>query len=209
MIATPNQRFLPGPGGNLVPMPVKKRGEVQFPFQLSMFEQAGTLDQEFAHNDAAFDEDGQSTGGGATDEQEISRLREMKLEESSAPGSSVSAHWGGVQAKARRDGAPSLHDSIREGGVQKPVELALNADGRAVWDGHHRMYTAADVNPSMEVPVVWHEFRSHPDARNAGDAIDLRDEIPKHEGVDEAWEAVQKKRAENPGPSLPPGPLAR
>ena len=163
-------------------MAVRRRGEVQFPFQLTMFEQAGSLDRDFTHNDTT-----------ALDPQ---RVRDQKLLEGSMRGSSVSAHIRMPEFKeARIAGAPSLEDSIRSGGVQQPVETRLAPGGtKDVFDGHHRMYTAASINPSLEVPVTWNDDRA-PSGLNAGQALDYRNKAPMQPGMDEAKGAVMASEA--------------
>jgi hypothetical protein len=181
-----------------------QRGAVGFPFQLSMFEQAGTLDKKFAHNDATTDFSGKVIPGGATSEKEISRVRERKLIEAHMDGSSVTPHVTKEREQARWAGKPSMAQSIQAEGVRKPVDLALNPDGKTVFDGHHRMYTAADVNPSMEVPVAWHDLRGHPDVSSGVEAKDLREQMKIHPGLNEAWYAVRQRKAQGLLPESDP-----
>lgn len=49
----------------------------------------------------------------------------------------------------------SLYDNIKKEGVQTPVHLRLTnyGSGVRVWDGDHRIATAHDIDPNMEVPV--------------------------------------------------------
>lgn len=48
--------------------------------------------------------------------------------------------------------ATGLHDSIKKKGVQEPVTV-LNDDGQHLYDGHHRVVSAYNINPKMLVPV--------------------------------------------------------
>lgn len=87
-------------------------------------------------------------------------LREDKIEESRAPGSSV-------DTQEPQAGASSLRASVAAHGVREPVSLSLEPDPEdiegsgphSMWlfDGHHRVYTAADINPRMEVPVSFED----------------------------------------------------
>ena len=51
----------------------------------------------------------------------------------------------------------SLYDNIKKEGVKIPVHLRLmsarRGGGTQVWDGDHRIATAHDIDPNMEVPV--------------------------------------------------------
>ena len=49
----------------------------------------------------------------------------------------------------------SLYDNIKKEGVKTPVHLRLvnYGGGVRVWDGDHRIATAHDIDPNMEVPV--------------------------------------------------------
>ena len=59
-------------------------------------------------------------------------------------------------------GDKSLYDQIAAEGVKKPVRLTTEEGGQfvpegynlALLDGHHRVSSAADINPTMEVPVI-------------------------------------------------------
>jgi hypothetical protein len=61
----------------------------------------------------------------------------------------------------------SLYESVRDEGVQEPVTVILpvgapdlGPDGSMVLgDGHHRVASASTIDPSMEVPVRYHEYR--------------------------------------------------
>ena len=45
----------------------------------------------------------------------------------------------------------SLYDRIASGGVERPVRI--HVDDGTIIDGHHRIASAADIDPKMEVPV--------------------------------------------------------
>ena len=54
----------------------------------------------------------------------------------------------------------SLYESIKEKGVQKPVELQRNTKdtkfskkGYSLSEGHHRVAAAYDIDPKMYIPV--------------------------------------------------------
>ena len=53
----------------------------------------------------------------------------------------------------------SLYESIKEKGVQKPVELQYNKGdkftpkGVSIVEGHHRVAAAHDIDPKMIIPV--------------------------------------------------------
>jgi len=51
---------------------------------------------------------------------------------------------------------PPLYEDIAKHGVQSPVTLVRDPSGRnELFNGHHRVYSAADMNPDMLVPVNW------------------------------------------------------
>lgn len=59
------------------------------------------------------------------------------------------------------DNQQTMTTSITNQGVQKPVELQRVSQPREEWavlDGHHRTIAAYDVNPDMEVPVIYHNY---------------------------------------------------
>ena len=53
----------------------------------------------------------------------------------------------------------NLYDSIKKEGVKSPVHLRLHSARRGggiqVWDGQHRYVSAHDIDPNMEVPVMY------------------------------------------------------
>jgi len=61
---------------------------------------------------------------------------------------------------AKRDNMP-LYESIREFGVTEPVTVEMRTDYKTkepgIWlaDGHHRVFSAADIDPHMPVPIKW------------------------------------------------------
>jgi hypothetical protein len=50
-------------------------------------------------------------------------------------------------------GKDSLHDSIRKEGIKSPVNLRIRKNDVQINDGHHRLVSAHDINPNMEIPV--------------------------------------------------------
>lgn len=176
---------------------MRRRGEVQFPFQLPMFVQAGELDSGYVHNDVV---------AGNHDPEKI---RTMKLEEARLPGSSVSGHaWSSDHHKARKEGHPSLRDSIAAEGIKSPVNLALQRGRdapaeRQVFGGHHRVYTASDMDPGMEVPVDWMDLRGPASTQpDAALAQAYRPQIERQPGQQEATEAARSQISRND--ALPP-----
>lgn len=71
----------------------------------------------------------------------------------------------GVLAKKRRENTHTMFQrggveeeplikSVAKEGVRTPVNIVEHgADGSTIWNGHHRIVAAYDVNPDMEVPV--------------------------------------------------------
>jgi len=71
----------------------------------------------------------------------------------------------GVLAKKRRENTNStfqrggveeepLINSVAKEGVRTPVNIVeQGSSGNTIWNGHHRIAAAYDVNPDMEVPV--------------------------------------------------------
>lgn len=70
----------------------------------------------------------------------------------------------GVLAKKRRENTQSslgrdgveepLIKSVAKEGVRTPVNIEEHSPwGKLIWNGHHRIVAAYDVNPDMEVPV--------------------------------------------------------
>jgi hypothetical protein len=52
------------------------------------------------------------------------------------------------------EGSKGMHKSIKKIGVQEPVELIHDPKrGMMLGEGHHRIASAMDANPSMIVPV--------------------------------------------------------
>ena len=84
---------------------------------------------------------------------------EEKEQESAMPGSSMSAH------RADRYGDnPSLIDSIRERGVEEPAVIGMGMGLRGndiIWDGHHRVAAANQINPNSLVPVTYESTDRH------------------------------------------------
>lgn len=78
-------------------------------------------------------------------------------------GSTATSIWDVVDAITHGAG---LHEKIKASGVQRPVEV-INRDGKEpiLFEGHHRVAAAADIDPKMEVPV---EHVSMDEARNTG-----------------------------------------
>ena len=50
-------------------------------------------------------------------------------------------------------GSTNLHDSIKKEGVKQPINLRIRKKDVQIYDGHHRLVSAHDINPDMEVPV--------------------------------------------------------
>jgi hypothetical protein len=60
--------------------------------------------------------------------------------------------------KVRQAKRKGLYDSIKEHGVQKPVEIGpAYGPGIKVIDGHHRIASAMAIDPKMLVPVEHRE----------------------------------------------------
>ena len=67
-----------------------------------------------------------------------------------------------------------LHEKIQAEGVQKPVPLIDRDDEEPIlFEGHHRVAAAADIDPKMEVPV---EHLSMGEAKKRDEA--RRGELP-------------------------------
>lgn len=78
------------------------------------------------------------------------RLRDKKLERSHTR--SAKSTWYG----SRKD--KSLFQSIKEQGVQDPVELQFRKNSNELpmlADGHHRVVAANRINPDMWLPVEY------------------------------------------------------
>lgn len=71
------------------------------------------------------------------------RLYANKLQESKDGG------WNGNTSNDR------LYTSIKKEGVKSPVQLRIRHAKKDVqiWDGHHRLASAHDIDPNMEIPV--------------------------------------------------------
>ena len=55
---------------------------------------------------------------------------------------------------------PSLYESVRQQGVQKPVHLGQqfgDVDKPQIVGGHHRIISARDTRPNQLIPVIHHE----------------------------------------------------
>lgn len=116
------------------------------PKQLTMFERAGDLadPEKFKHMD--------SEGL----REDISSLSSRKVD------GAKEGQARGVRMPAKR--SQSLYDSIKEKGVQKPVQVRAATykwpegdvtDSVALVDGHHRVFAQNDINPNAFIPVKW------------------------------------------------------
>lgn len=64
-----------------------------------------------------------------------------------------------------QSGEPTLYESIRDRGIQRPILMAapLTQEGSTdpldnrpeVYHGYHRVFAQNDINPDAEVPVAW------------------------------------------------------
>ena len=64
----------------------------------------------------------------------------------------------------------TTYESIRQHGVRNPVLVRQTGEDKYVLDhGHHRVYSAADINPNMLVPLV-HTTNSDPNRHAAAQA---------------------------------------
>lgn len=123
--------------------------------QLTLFEPAGKLADPSETYFADLDE-----YMGETPEE----LQEYKVGESLEPGSAGSTHRPGNSGTDE-----TLYDSIRDKGVRSPVGLLDARDrdtaqyvdrdlyyySQVLTDGHHRVFSAAEIDPEMLVPVRW------------------------------------------------------
>lgn len=50
-----------------------------------------------------------------------------------------------------------MYESIKKIGVQQPVDILHGEKGPTLWEGHHRVASAMDVNPNMLIPVTHKE----------------------------------------------------
>ena len=59
-----------------------------------------------------------------------------------------------MDIKLSESRASGLYDSIKANGVSKPVYVSSNSRySQAIPDGHHRIASAHDIDPTMLVPV--------------------------------------------------------
>jgi hypothetical protein len=57
-------------------------------------------------------------------------------------------------------GDTSLYESIRREGVRTPINVVEGeSDLPMITEGHHRVFSAADIDPNMEIPVWWDRGR--------------------------------------------------
>jgi hypothetical protein len=57
---------------------------------------------------------------------------------------------------AKEDNWPEskgMYESIKKIGVQEPVTIVHRKRAPVLWEGHHRIASAMDVNPNMLIPV--------------------------------------------------------
>lgn len=96
-----------------------------------------------------------------TDGMSADSFQRMKVAQSRRPGSEND-----TQDRVRGNpSVPSLYQSIEREGVQTPVSLSLEPSlddpegsgprSMTLFDGHHRTFSAAQIDPSMEVPVTF------------------------------------------------------
>jgi hypothetical protein len=99
-------------------------------------------------------------------------LFDAKLDESKY-GPEIGTHGDVASYKEK-----TLHQSIKEKGVQTPVEISYSGDKELLTDGHHRVASAYDINPNMFVPVtyednpfvpsdIWREMSSRRNGRSS------------------------------------------
>jgi hypothetical protein len=76
-------------------------------------------------------------------------------------------HLKAHKIKGATMGWEPLRESIQQEGIKEPISLVqdrMNPSTKPlIVNGHHRIYTAEDLNPSMEVPVKWssHPWQGH------------------------------------------------
>ena len=77
--------------------------------------------------------------------------------------STANSIWDVVDAITHGAG---LHEKIKASGVQTPINL-INRDDKEpiLFEGHHRVAAAADIDPKMEIPI---EHMTMDDARETG-----------------------------------------
>lgn len=67
---------------------------------------------------------------------------------------------GHVEMSKEDEDGEALYDSIKKHGVQRPVTVSRYLDGSyELSDGHHRVASAMDINPEMDVPVYFGNTR--------------------------------------------------
>lgn len=108
-----------------------------------------------------------------TPKQSANRLWASKLEYSQQdpePGGATDA--GDFELPKKYDDNLDLYDSIKKHGVINPVPLGftdqaaepkisplLFGKSQYVIGGHHRIAAAEDINPNMEIPVMYYGFK--------------------------------------------------
>lgn len=60
---------------------------------------------------------------------------------------------------AKKPGEDSLYESIKKYGVRQPINLKVLKDYIQIDDGHHRLASANDIDPNMEIPVTYGKTR--------------------------------------------------
>jgi hypothetical protein len=124
------------------------------PFQFYMFSPARDLADpaKTLHSEAG------PTGTSDASDPKYQDLKNKKLKE---------AKTGGVNdgRNSAEHGKPTLYESIRDRGIQKPVVMAapFSEEGSTnpldyrpeIYTGYHRVFAQNDINPDAEVPVVW------------------------------------------------------
>lgn len=122
--------------------------------QLQMFIPAGAFEEaardpksRFWFGDAPLDEEA---------EDELEALKQEKLEGAERRGARpVNAEYYMETGLLRYPGDASFRESIRREGVKEPVQIELEGDQDTLIEGHHRVFTAADIDPTMEIPVSY------------------------------------------------------
>lgn len=78
----------------------------------------------------------------------------QKLQQSKEP---PSGYYFGKQHK----GGESLYDSIKQEGVKTPITLRFRNKENDIQidDGHHRIVSAHDIDPNMEIPVRYRDTK--------------------------------------------------
>ena len=52
---------------------------------------------------------------------------------------------------------PSLQESIKNKGVERPLDVGAHEGRMSLWNGHHRLAAQLDLDPEAELPVKFHE----------------------------------------------------